>query len=230
MLPVVPESERWVLTLDAVRASIDELRSMRNHPFFVAYLYLRQIAAEQRRTSGLKPDWKGGLGPYLEVAGATAQYPYYRPFWNKAAEAGQWWLNKNLGGSFARSSLRVGSAQLRVVDYDRDTHTFSLRRRHWALAREHLLGGKQLPAEMLAAFLLRDFGFITDGVPPTGSDLVSLFASEFGYRNSRSPTEFEHLYRRTGEADESWFEPFTGSEPEQPEPARSEPERSEPER
>ncbi len=191
---------------------------MRVHPYFIAYLYLHQLAATQGRTTGLKPDWKRGLGPYLEVAGASEEYPYYRPFWNKTAKAGQEWLNKNLAGSFARSSLRV--TPLRVVDYDRDTKTFSLRRKHWELARQYLLGGNQLPAEALAAFLLRDYAFITDGGLPTGDDLISLFAVEFGYRGPRSEVELEHLYQRTGQADDSWFEPFTETEPESVESTR----------
>jgi hypothetical protein len=214
MLPAVSESKCWVLTFDAVRASIEELRGVPSHPFFIAYLHLRQRAAVQGETASLKPNWKRGLGPYLEVAGASARHPYYRPFWDGTAKAGQEWLNGNLAGSFARSSLRVGSPPLRVVDYDDATQTFSLRERHWELARDHLLNGQQLPAEALAAFLLRDFGFITDGKPPTGDDLVLLFADDFGYRGRAFSIEFEHLYSKTDKASDSWFEPFTGADPE----------------
>jgi hypothetical protein len=206
------ESELWVLSLDAVRASIRDLRAVRSHPFFVAYLHLRQCAANEGRTDALKPNWTGGLGPYLEVAGAPPKHPYYRPFWDGAAQAGQEWLNSNLAGSFAPSSLRASSPPFLVVDYDRDTKRFALREGHWELARTHLLRGEQLPAEALAAFFLRDFGFYTTGEPPSVEDLVGLFAAEFGYRGQDSMHEFQHLYQRVGSADglgDSWFEPYS---------------------
>jgi hypothetical protein len=205
----VPVSSRWVLTTGAVQRAIEDLRSRSIHPFFVAYLHLRQRAAAQGTTSGLRPRWKAGLGPYLEVDGAPATHPYYRPFWDGAGEAGQEWLNGNLAGSFAGSSLRAGSPPMLVVDYDPVTRTFALREQHWELALEHLLRGRPLPAEALAAFLLRDFAFDTDSDdPPTGDDLVALFGQEFGYRDRLARIEFERLYQPTGAANAVWFERF----------------------
>jgi len=199
-------SRSWVLTAEAVRQGIADLRARSIHPFFVAYLHLRQRAAAHGALSGLRPRWRSELGPYLEVAGASATHPYYRPFWDGAGEAGQEWLNGNLAGSFAGSSLRAGSPPMLVVDYEPESRTFALRDGHWEIAREHLLHGRALPAESLAAFLLRDFGFLTDGPPPTGSDLVGLFANEFGYRSEAAMTEFGHLYEQNGNVDSTWFE------------------------
>ena len=205
----VPVSNRWVLTTQAVRRGIADLRRRSIHPYFVAYLHLRQCAAAQDATTGLRPRWKAGLGPYLEVDGAPASHPYYRPFWDGAGEAGQEWLNGNLAGSFARSSLRAGSPPMLVVAYEPATRTFALREQHWELALEHLLRGRPLPAEALAAYLLRDFAFDTDdGKPPTGDDLVALFGQEFGYRDELARVEFDRLYERTGAANAVWFERF----------------------
>jgi hypothetical protein len=96
-----------------------------------------------------------------------------------------------------------------VVDYEPATRTFALRERHWELALTHLLRGRPVPAEALAAFLLRDFAFETDDDdPPTGDDLVALFGQEFGYRDDGARIEFERLYERTGAADAVWFERF----------------------
>jgi hypothetical protein len=197
------------LTPGAVRRSIEDLRTRSIHPFFVAYLYLRQRAAAQGATSGLRPRWKAELGPYLEVDGAPATRPYYRPFWDGVGEAGQEWLNGNLAGSFAGSSLRAGSSPMLVVDYDPVTRTFALREQHWELALRHLLRGRPVPAESLAAFLLRDFALDTDGDdPPTADDLVALFGQEFGYRDDAARVEFKRLYERTEAANVLSFSRF----------------------
>lgn len=195
----------WVLKVDAVRAGIEGLQAIPIHPYFLAYLHLRQRAGLAGGDTELKPVWKD-LGPYLEVAGATTKHPYFRPFWDGAAGAGQHWLNGNLAGSFAYSSLRAASPPMLVVDYDEASRTFSLKPKHWQLAQEHLLHGNKIPAESIALFLLRDYGFMTDwGKAPTSDDLVELFATEFGYGNAW--TEFNYLYDRV-DADNArvWFE------------------------
>lgn len=202
-------SNAWVLTPEAVRQGIEDLRGRSIHPFFAAYLHLRQRAAVLGTTEGLRPRWKAELGPYLAVDGASAKRPYYRPFWVGTGTTGKEWLNGNLAGSFAGSSVRAGQPPVMVVEYDSRTQAFTLRERHWELALQHLLAGLPLPAESLAAFLLRDFAFETDdGEPPAGDDLVTLFGQEFGYGDDAAKVEFTHLFERNGAASAAWFEPF----------------------
>ena len=187
--------DEFVFSVTAVRNAIADLSNRSIHPFFPAYLYLRQEAKRQGTDSAIKPRWKE-LAVYLEVAGAAARKPYFRPFWEGAAGAGQGWLNANLAGSFAGSSLRPGKPAMSVVDYDRGSKDFALRGRHWKLAREHLLDEKRMPIGSLCAFMLRDFAFISDSGPPGAADMVDAFLGEFGY-GSRDSEEVQYLYDLT---------------------------------
>lgn len=197
----------YVLSVDVVRESIKTLRQHSVHPFFPAYLHLRQRSGLEGRTTEIKPRWKE-LGTYLEVAGAPASKPYFRPFWEGSAQSGQEWLNGNLAGSFAGSSLRPGNAPMSVVDYDRTSRTFSLRDRHWELAREFLLGEERLPVGSLLAFMLRDFAFSSDSGSPDAAGAVGVFLAEFGY-SGIADVEVQHLYDLTilDGGIGGWFEP-----------------------
>lgn len=187
--------EEFVFNVTAVRNAIADLSSRSVHPFFPAYLYLRQEAKRQGTDSAIKPRWKE-LAVYLEVAGASARKPYFRPFSEGSAGAGQGWLNANLAGSFAGSSLRPGKPAMSVVDYDRGAKDFALRERHWELAREHLLDGERMPIGSLCAFMLRDFAFISESGPPDAASMVDVFLGAFGY-GSRDSEEVQNLYDLT---------------------------------
>jgi len=202
----------YVLDVAVVSRAIDDLRGRSVHPFFPAYLHLRQRAGLEGRTDGIKPRWKE-LGVYLEVAGAPASKPYYRPFWEGSA-SGPEWLNSNLAGSFAGSSLRPGNAPMSVVDYDRGAREFSLRDRHWELARHFLLDDQRLPIGSLFAFMLRDFSFLSDEGEPNALDTVNLFLAEFGYEDVDGD-EVHHLYDRTivDAGVGGWFRLTSGSPP-----------------
>jgi len=190
----------FVLPVGRVRECIRKLLSRDTHPFFVAYLYLRSLARRSGSLTGLTPEW-AELGRLLEVPGASASKPYLRPFWKGEHNAGQEWLNQNLAGSFAPSSLR--EVPSRVVETDAQGR-FNLRPNHDDLARTHLLYDVPLPALAVAGFMFRDFGFVAQS-RPTPEDLVDLFRREYGYDDE---SEFDRLYetRWSGEAG-PWFEP-----------------------
>lgn len=205
------EQGEFVFSVTVVRKAIADLSGRSIHPFFPAYLYLRQAAKRQGTDSAIKPRWKE-LAIYLEIAGAAPQKPYFRPFAEGSPGANQGWLNANLAGSFAGSSLRPGRPAMLVVDYDRSTQDFALRERHWELAREHLLDETRVPVGSLCAFLLRDFAFISDSGPPTAEDMVDVFLSEFGYDN-RDSEEAQYLYDLTilDAGVGGWFEGYRAS-------------------
>lgn len=192
-----------VLTLEAVRWSLDALKEASVHPFFLAYLHLRKQAAEQGTTADLTPNWDE-LGTYLRVPGGPPNKPYYRPFWNgKETDPGRYWLNPNLAGSYAPSSLRIVPRE--IVDII-GGH-FSLKPDHAQLARKNLLYDQPISAIAMAAFLYRDFGFAATGsLDP--NDLEDELRADFHY--SLHDEEFDLLFSDVIPTSvDRWFEPFT---------------------
>lgn len=191
----------YVLLPGRVRDCIDALLQRDTHPHFVAYLYLRFLAGKSGSMKGLQPNW-ADLGKVLEVPGGPAGKPYLRPFWRGERNAGQEWLNENLAGSFAPSSLRVVLGRVVQTDAQR---RYSLRPKHWELAREHLLFKEPIPVVALAGFLFRDYGFVAT-TPPSSIELIDVFRREYGY-TAEDDVEFNALYDSswTGQ-DGQWFE------------------------
>ena len=194
--------ETYVLTSEAVKACIADLKTRRIHPYFPAYLHLRQQASVQGSAMTIAPRW-AELGGMLKVPGGPYGRPHFRPFWDtQRREAGQEWLNRNLAGSYAKSSLR--SVPLKVVVAN-DDDTFGLREKHWELARLYLTHGEPVPAVSVAGFVFRNYGFVSDHEPST-DDLVGEFRATFGY-SARDDDEFSHLYSTEWRgSDVTWFE------------------------
>lgn len=197
-----------MLRPERVRESIDILLARQTHQFFIAYLYLRSLAAREGRLDQLTPSWPE-LGEWLRMDGGPSGKPHLRPFWKGQRNAGQEWLASNLAGSYSPSSLRT--EPLRVVQTDA-AGKFSLRDDHAALALEHLLYGEQLEAVALAGFLYRDYGFVSAG-SPTVDDLLAVFRRDFGYDEEHG-IEFGTLYVTTWHGDDPWFEAFVEDEAE----------------
>lgn len=192
----------YVILSQRVRESIDALLEHQTHQFFIAYLYLRSLAAREGRLDQLAPSWPE-LGEWLRMEGGPPGKPHFRPFWKGQRNAGQEWLASNLAGSYSPSSLRT--EPLRVVQTDA-AGKFSLRENHAELALEHLLFGEPIQAAALAGFLYRDYGFIAPA-PPTVDDLIAVFRRDFGFDEEHT-AEFETLYVTTWTGGERWFERF----------------------
>lgn len=192
----------YVLPVQRVRESITHLLERDTHPFFIAYLHLRRLSGRQGRTTGLAPSWPD-LGTILEVTdNPFPGKPYLRPFWKGQRRAGQEWLNENLAGSYAPSSLR--GVPMQVVETDASGR-FNLRDDHWRLAFHHLLFDAPISALAIAGFVFRDYGIVADG-PPGPSDLIGLFRTEYGYR-SEDDAEFNQLYDMSWTGEEGpWSE------------------------
>lgn len=199
----------WVLRIDTVRAAVEQLTSQRIHEFFPAYLHLRQKAVEEGSLSNIQPDWRRGMAWYLEMPGGPT--PYFRPFLSRRGRATGFWLNSNLAGSFAPSSLRPTSPPGKLFDIRGGM--FNLKPDHAKLALKHLLFDKPVSLAAMAAFVYRDYGFVTVGPTPSPSDLTEFFVRDFRFDRNDGKREFEVIFDQAATlAEERWFEQFNSME------------------
>lgn len=201
----------WVIDVPKVRAAVRSLIGRKTHPYFIAYLHLRQVAArsETGNLSDIHPVWTE-VSEVLRVPDAAPDKPHLRPFWRTADSPDRtYWLNENLAGSFAPSSLRAGNGVLGVIVDVQADKSFTLLPDHVQGALSTLLYGQRMPVEPLAAFLMRDYGFISPDAP-TPADVIAQFRDQYGLLDD---TEFTTLYdsgHDWTETDPSgpWFRPL----------------------
>lgn len=193
---------------DLVAESLRRLKEQKIHPTFAGYLSLKRAATAYGRTNDLESRViRDFFEAFLRIPDATEQKPYFVPFSDSATSDAYRWLNRNLAGSYAPSSLRDVAPLRRVVEIaDR---RYSLKDRHWELAREHLALGNRVPVLPLSAFLYRDYTFLRD--EPTAGDLISAFREEFGYTTASFETaddEYPYLYYEDEDVDmnDDWFQ------------------------
>jgi hypothetical protein len=133
-----------VLTLAAVKAGIETLQNRRIHEQFPAYLHLRQRGLAAGSLSGIEPVWHD-VSELLKVPGGPPAKPHYRPFASRnLKDPSRYWLNENLAGSYAPSSLRSTF----MLDQD---GAFALPPDHASQALRVLLKSTRVPAWALAA-------------------------------------------------------------------------------
>ncbi len=184
---------KYLLKASYVSRSLASLRSGRIHPHFVAYLCLKRTAARFGRTENLQPDFREFFDTFLRVHDAPKTKPYLRLFLDETASESNRWLNANLAGSFAPSSLR-GTLQ-KVVDVSGTKRKafYSLRPGHWQLAKIYLAQDTPIPVVDLAIVLYRDFAI--ESQLPSVSRIVEVFREEFGYGSSAPEVEeFQSIY------------------------------------
>jgi hypothetical protein len=177
-------AEHYVLSSSTVAACVRALLSLRIHRTFPGYLCLREGAVQAGRTDNLKPDFKSFFDRYLSADSGSSQYPYVVPFMDGGTRP---WLNKNVAGSYAPSSLRNKSPLLQVADVFRSSggRSFSLKSNHAELCVEHFFKGMKVPIVPLAVFIFRDFGFTPEAdEKPNVASLVDVFRDTFGFRDS----------------------------------------------
>lgn len=198
----------FVLSTSIVRWAIEQLRSAKVHTFFPAYLEIRRTAADSGSDTDLHPSW-ANLEQFLQMPGGPPGKPNFRPFWHGAWKEGQDWMNANIAGSYATSSIR--KVPLSVVDAQGSA--YALKKDHARLALQHLLFGEPLQVVPLATFYYRDFGFTTDGPSIGPLDLITVFREDFGY-TSADNAEFSILFAEAIPERTDWFEPWTPPAPE----------------
>lgn len=183
----------YVVRKRIVAESLARLREQKTHTLFAGYLYLQQRASQLGRLKDLQPDFRQFFQQFFEVGDHPLGAPYIKPFTEKPPSAQNLWLNENVAGSYAPSSLRPGQPFRQVVIIE--GKRYSLPPDHAERAFEHLLYSTPVQAADLAVVLYRDFGLLGDSV--TIQDLVGVFAYEFGYaseQGSKPDEKFRTLY------------------------------------
>lgn len=169
----------YVLATEVVRDAIVDLSSRSIHETFPAYLHLRRRMRLLNRPTDLQPDW-GEVSDWLAVPGGPPNKPHFRPFRSRGASPEGRWMNDNLAGSFAPSSLRNMKEHFVAVNGEyRIPLRQSDRRPNGALIRVALLADKRIPIWAVAVFILRNAYF--PGDEPDWTDLIDTFVADIGW-------------------------------------------------
>jgi hypothetical protein len=197
----------YVVRKQIVAQCLARLREQKTHTLFAGYLYLQQRASQLGRLEDLQPEFLPFFKQFLFVDNHPLGAPYIKPFTEQKASTKNFWLNENVAGSYAPSSLRPGQPFRQVVNIE--GKKYSLPPYHAQRAFEHLLYSVPVQVADLAVVLYRDFGLLGDSL--IIEDLIEIFTYEFGYANKAGdePDEnFRTLYSRetTKNWEEDWLE------------------------
>ncbi len=186
----------WLLSAEVVREAVEILTKEKIHQLFVLYLHLRRRAHQLGRFTQLDID-TDQIHDWLDVPGGPPDKPHFRPF--NPTGKGQpaaFWLNRNLPGSYAPSSLRDA---WRTLFMDEDG-TYRLPVDETGAPdpdpiATSLLASTQIPAWAVAAFIFRNYGF---GVGPEGAEpglsaLLDTFRDYFGWTPSANGKSGEEV-------------------------------------
>lgn len=191
-------SELWLPDIHALSRAFVRLSSHETHRLFPGYLCVQFAAAQTQRLDGLRPEFLRFFQHFFSVPDHPLGTPYLIPFTKQRASPKNLWLNENVAGTYAPSSLRAGQPFTKVVEVDRATKTYSLPDDHARRALRELLNSAPIAAADIALFLYRDYALI--GSKPSVRDLVEIFAYEFGYTREPGATpsdDFHTLFDST---------------------------------
>lgn len=176
-----------------VAQSFRHLREQKTHTLFAGYIYLQRRASQLGRLENLEPKFLPFFEQFFYVDNHPLGTPFIKLFTEQKASAKNLWLNANVAGSYAPSSLRPDQPFRKVVNIKEKT--YSLPPDHASRAFEHLLYFAPVQVADLAVVLYRDFGLLEKSI--TIQDLIDIFAYEFGYsaEEGKNPnTDFQKLY------------------------------------
>jgi hypothetical protein len=196
-----------VIRKEIVARSLARLREQKTHTLFAGYLCLQYRAAQLGRLNDLQPEFLQFFKQFFQVADHPLGTPYIKIFTERQASEKNLWLNENVAGSYAPSSLRPDQPFRKVVTID--NKTYSLPADHAARALKYLLFSKPVQVADLAVVLYRDYGLLGEAV--TIEELVGIFTYEFGYANqpgAEPDHNFQALYslQTAQNWDKDWLE------------------------
>lgn len=166
-----------VIRKSIVARSLHQLREQKTHTLFAGYLYLQKLSSELGRLDDLNPEFLSYFKKFFFVKDHPLGTPYIKLFTERQPTDRNLWLNQNVAGSYAPSSLRQGQPFRQVVTIQ--GKKYSLPPDHARRALAHLLFSSPVSAIDLAIVLYRDFGITEDAA--RSRDLIEIFAYEFGY-------------------------------------------------
>lgn len=181
-----------------IAQSLRRLRELGVHPHFVGYLCIKQLTTAVNSQTDLQPDFKRFHETFLKIHNHPPKTPYLRIFVNQIPSNKNLFLNSNIAGSYAPSSIRENFRKVITITGENRDARYALNSQHWVLANQYLCKGTKIPVVELAAVLYRDYAITTD--KPSLKDLVDIFREEFGYLESSAGStvggnhEFEVLY------------------------------------
>lgn len=196
-----------IVRKQVVAQSLFRLREQKTHTLFAGYLYLQQRASQLGRLEDLQPEFLPFFKQFFFVDNHPLGAPYIKPFTEQKASTQNLWLNENVAGSYAPSSLRPGQPFRQVVNIE--GRKYSLPPAHAHRAFKHLLYSIPIQVADLAVVLYRDFGLLGNSV--TIEDLIDIFTYEFGYTDelgSKPDEKFRTLYslETTKNWEEDWLD------------------------
>lgn len=195
-------SQRTALSLEAVRLSIKRLHKSNIHEQFIAYLHVRKRSIELGTATAITPKFSE-VAELLEVPGGPPNKPHFLPFSSRSQNGiGGHWMNPNIPGSFAPSSLRARSSFMRGSRKGQ----FSLPADHVEKALENHLNGERRDVWTLASYLLRNYSFPEDA--STVDDLIDGFCRVFLFGSTAEGSDFDKLFTVGNEPTIQWFEEF----------------------
>lgn len=199
----------YVIRKQIVGQCLSRLRQQKTHTLFSGYLYLQQRASQLGYFVDLQPEFLPFFKKFFLVGNHPLGTPYIKPFTEQRPSSKNLWLNENVAGSYAPSSLRPGQPFRQVVKIQ--GKKYSLPPEHAQRAFKYLLYSIPVQAADLSVVLYRDFGLRNDSV--TIEDLIGVFAYEFGYsnRSGGEPNEdFSTLFslETASTWDEDWLEEY----------------------
>ena len=171
---------------------INALKPLGIHETFPAYLHLRHQAARFGRFTRLGPDWMGEPHDWLDMPGGPPNKPHFRPFTSRGSSPNSYWMNDNLPGSYARSSLRSKATLYLDANDEYLLPTHADQTPDPAPILSDVLLGNPVPAWAVAGFLYRNRSFTTTSpATPGWRDLVEVFRTEFQWTDEEAKTLFE---------------------------------------
>lgn len=198
---------RDVVRAEVVAQCLSDLRARHIHPQFAGYLCLKRLSARDGGRTKLRPNFKEFFDSFLRVPGGPVGKPYVLPFTESTPSPANLWMNKNVAGSYAPSSLRPVAPFNKVVSITgrANLSRYSLREEHWKFALRYLAYNEKIPVVALAVFLYRNYAVETEN--PTITDIVASFKDEFGYVNQPSAREeYFLMYTEESAASPAWLE------------------------
>lgn len=188
---------RYTLSIDTVRAALQTLTATKSHEQLVLYLAILRLKSKDGEKYA-EGDVYSVIKPWLDLPGREG-YPYYRPF---ASRGKQFWMNSNLAGSFAPSSLRSS----RDLFYSSDN---ALRLPSVGEITTSLKIKSPVPLWAITCYFLRNASFIAKDGDWHVSDVLRLADDYFGIAQAdfsdvfdfNLPDDMQSSLEATGEDD-----------------------------